>query len=151
MTRPRILALTAGVCLAFAASARAGDFSPPIDTDACGTLAVAGGAMPAPMTAFIFAETPELCAKLCERARKLCRICVNDSSACYLRLLANTRTFGKLNCESAYELPSEQRMCKENTIESVASSIAIVRQQRQLALADCDAWRDDCRDSCLAP
>jgi hypothetical protein len=146
-----IVALLLVVCASFvvARAARAGAFSPPVNTNACGEADVAGDAMQDPNTAYIFADTPEHCAKLCTAAGKLCRVYVNDVFACTMRVLANTRTFGKLNCESITSNPEDEKLCKSNTISSVAGSIAIARGQRTASLLGCASWADTCRASCV--
>lgn len=147
-----ILALLVALGFAFSGSARAGDFSPPVNTNACGEADVAGDAMEDPNIAYTSAATPELCVKLCERAGKVCRVYVNDVFACYLRYLANARTFGKLNCESANAGdPDGVKLCKQNTVSAVAAAIVGLKGEREEAALDCLAWRDSCQAACVAP
>jgi hypothetical protein len=145
------LALLVGLVFAFSGAARAGDFSPPVNTNACGEADVAGDAMTDPNLAYTSAATPELCVKLCGRAGSVCRVYVNDVFACYLRYLANARTFGKLNCESSNVDPAAVKLCKQNTVTAVANAIVAVKGDREEAALDCLTWRDTCQAACLAP
>jgi hypothetical protein len=143
-----VLALLAGLCFALAGPVRAGDFGAPVNSAACGEADVDGDAMPDPASAFIFAETPELCAKLCDRAGKLCRVYVNDVFACYLRVYANIRSFGKLNCESIYDARADEKICKESLDDAVDEENALIKGERDAERENCLSWRDSCRAAC---
>ena len=146
------LAVLVGLVFAFSGAARAGDFSPPVNTNACGEADVAGDAMEDPNLAYTSAATPELCVKLCAKAGKVCRVYVNDVFACYQRYLANARTFGKLNCESANAgNPDAVKLCKQNTVSAVAAAIVGLKSDRENAALDCLDWRDTCQAACVAP
>ncbi len=142
------LALLTGLCFAFAASARAGDFSPPVDFNACGDMNVSGSAMHDPNFAYTNADTPERCAKLCDRAGALCRVYVKDVFACHVRVLANTKSFGKLNCENVFANPADAKACKQNVVDSIAFSIGLEKEERDEFLQGCDAWKATCRAAC---
>jgi hypothetical protein len=146
------ISLLAGLFVVCAGAANAGDFSIPLDTSACGEIDIAEDAMEDPSTAFLFAETPELCQKLCKRSRRVCNVAVNDVISCYLRYYSNIRGFGKLNCESANSgNPDAIRMCKENTNAAVAAAISNIKLEREFQHDDCEEWGAICSATCIAP
>jgi hypothetical protein len=145
------IGLLVGLFVSFSGTVSAGDFGMPIQPNACGEMDIAEDAMVDPTTAFVFAETPELCQKMCKRGAKLCHVFVNDVIACFLRGAAANRAFLKLNCESINDDPASVKACKQDVAELAAIGIAQIKAERPFQHDDCEEWGAICIDSCAAP
>lgn len=143
-----VFALSTTLCFAFAGSPRAGDFGAPMHQNVCGNFDVAFMGLAFPDQVYVGAATPELCENLCNRARKVCRLFVNDVFSCQMRRHAIFRTFNKLNCESISEVPANRKACKTAVTESIAEDMQETRVARVGHLDDCETWGTTCRASC---
>ncbi len=150
MRSSRAFVLVAGLCAVLAGPARAGDFGNPLLVSVCGNSDVAFSGMADP-DVFVFAATPELCDKLCDRTAKRCRVYVNDVFACHFRRIADQRAFDKLNCASALEDPAAVKACKQEAKEFAAAVTANFKGSRTDSLNDCGEWQLLCHDACSAP
>ncbi len=141
--------LSVGLCLAFAGSAAAGTFDPPIEADACGSFNTVES-MNDPNGAFSDVNSQPLCEKLCRKAAKQCASYAKKTFSCVKGWVKEARSWQNQNCDINYsDDPEVRKECKDSAKAEAANNNELSEIFRDIALDACDDWQEECEDSCL--
>jgi len=121
----------------------------PLSFGACGDDDVVASQMGSPNGHFSVYQIQGKCTKSCQLAAAACKGEVKSITACQNKVLSLSRAFQFADCQRVFGmLAGEVKTCQQTVSSNIAAEQGTVKVNRAQHSAACDAWGQQCKNTC---